>query len=125
VNYVKYESEQSHLWLFVFARGYPAVTEHKNGLGPDADVIALDNGISSFLKTRLTGVIVSAVALTIMPPSSSSDQSEYDLGAFSSNNAPGEFGPLDCISWMLGSLALGNLSHNLGYRGISKERWSM
>jgi hypothetical protein len=42
-------------------RCYPAIAEHKNGLGPDADVIALDSGISSFLKTRLAGVIVSAL----------------------------------------------------------------
>jgi hypothetical protein len=41
-----------------------------------------------------------------MPPSSSSDQSEYDLVNFSSDDTP-EFGRLDCISKMLGALALG------------------
>jgi hypothetical protein len=41
--------------------GTPQSRSIKNGLGPDADVIALDDGISSSLKTRLTGVIVSAL----------------------------------------------------------------
>jgi hypothetical protein len=45
-----------------------------------------------------------SIALTIMPPSSSSDQSEYDLVNFSSDDAHGEFGPLDCIGKMLGAL---------------------
>jgi hypothetical protein len=72
-----------------------------------------------------------SVALTIMPPSSSSDQSEYDLGAFSSNNAPGEFGPLDCISWVLGALLweifLINLDtgESLKSDGLCKSLWVM
>jgi hypothetical protein len=96
--------KQSHLWLFVSTRCYPAIAEQRNGLGPDADVIALDSGISSFLKTRLAGVIVSALLHLQGTFSFERLKANTIWRTFHWMMPPGEFDPLDCISKMLGAL---------------------
>jgi len=90
-------SKQSQAIPFVALRCLLVATPQLLSTGtvsaPDADVIALDSGISSFLKTRLAGVIVSALPHPSRHSSPLSDQSEYDLTNFSSDDAPWRMQP--------------------------------